>query len=1144
MMDIKTSAKKIVLAFLGVLLTSFMYANGIEIVNLLVEYEHTPLTIDTQHPRFSWQMIADKDMHGCEQTAYRIVVNDENGQKVWDSGKVDDAKSLNIIYDGDKLIPMTQYNWQLDVWDQENHIHHASSWFETSLMTDSDKDDAWGGAQWIGTKETDQYLYSHYLPVFRLAYTVRLDKSTRSTHASILYGCNDERLMEAGENIWHLSAKRDSSYIRIELNIDKALDSGNAVVSIYRKGYHPKEIGECLMAKYTVPEKVINMANLYDRHRISIASNLGDTKIEIDDNEIGTFNLNPLGKGGDFIAFPVVGDVGISLEKGQKAQFSEFEISNYRSPGNTIANIPELENSFSGGRKGHIIVINPSKNGMPMLRSGFEISKEIASARLYVTARGVYDFYVNGSRIGTDYLNPGITQYNKTHLYQTFDITQYLTKGWNAVGAILGEGWWSGGATYEGQNWNYFGDRLSLLAQIHVRFTDGSSMNIVSNPEHWKYTTDGPVRYGSLFQGEVYDARRESIEWACSKYDDSRWQQSVAIPLEGHVSSATWGNGPVADDYSNYHLISQSGQTIRQYTRLNAISVNELRPNVYIYDMGQNMVGVPDIRLSGLKPGTKVKIRYAEVLYPKHMPEYSANKGELMLENIRAAMAQDIYIAKGSEERFSPRFTNHGYRYLEITGIDYALPLTDVGGIVLSSIDKLNAYYETSDSLVNRLWQNIKWSTLGNFVSIPTDCPQRNERLGWAGDISVFSRTATYMAQLPQFLRRYLRAMRDVQRGDGRMPDIAPLGGGFGGLLWGSASITVAWESYQQYADTLMLSEHYNAMKRYIDYILSNTIDEETGIIVQDRAWGDLGDWLGLEDEKNDKSLFWECYFIYDLSLMQRIATILGEEKDAARYANICNQRKDFFINTYLRPSDFKTISSGFGNRPKGELVDTQTSYVLPLALGVLGGDTAQRVASNLKCAIERKGIMDDGRQCPPYSLLTGFIGTSWISKALSDAGYDETAYRLLLQQEYPSWLYPVTQGATTIWERLNSYTHKDGFGGNNRMNSFNHYSFGAVGAWMYNYSLGIQRDELSPGFKHFIIKPSADPTGKMKWAKGYYDSMYGRIESSWERVADGISYRFTIPANTTATLQLGDKEIELSSGNYHFKTINGILME
>ena len=1121
-----------------------MNASGIEIVNLLVEYEQTPLAIDTSHPRFSWQMMADLGMRGCRQTAYRIIVNNEKGEQVWDSGKTDDDRSLNIVYNGNRLMPTTHYNWQLEVWDQEGRQHHASSWFETSLMTDSDKDNAWGGAQWIGTKENDQYLYSHYLPVFRLACSVRLDKGTRSTHASILYGCNDERLMEPGGNLWHLSAKRDSSYVRIELNADKVADGGEAVVSVYRRGYHPKETGEHLMTEYAVSKGIISKVNLYDSHRISIASCLGDTKVEMDGREIGTLNLNPLGKGGDFIAYPVVGDVGISLGKGQKVQFSEFEISNYRSPGNKIANVPELERTFSGGRHGYVKVVDPSGNGMPMLRSCFEIGKEIASARLYVTARGVFDFFVNGSRIGNDYLNPGITQYNKTHLYQIFDITEFLTKGQNAVGAILSEGWWSGGTTYEGQNWNYFGDRLSLLAKIHVRFTDGSSMSVVSRPENWKYTTEGPIRYGSLFQGEVYDARRETARWACPDYDDSSWRQTVTIPLEGHVSAATWGNGPAADDYSDYHLISQYGQTIRQHTRLNAVSVNRLRPDVYIYDMGQNMVGVPDICLSGLKPGTKVKFRYAEVLYPEHLPEYATNKGELMLENIRAAMAQDIYIAKGGEERFSPRFTNHGYRYLEVTGIDHALPLAEVGGIVLSSIDKLNAYYETSDSLVNRLWQNIKWSTLGNFVSIPTDCPQRNERLGWAGDISVFSRTATYMARLPQFLRRYLRAMRDVQRGDGRMPDVAPLGGGFGGLLWGSASFTVAWESYQQYADTLMLAEHYGAMKRYLDYILSDAIDKETGIIVQDRSWGDLGDWLGLEDEKNDKSLFWEAYLIYDLSLIERMATILGEKKDAERYANIRDQRKAFFVKTYLRPTDYKTVSSGFGNRPKGALVDTQTSYVLPLALGVLEGDTAQLVASNLKQAVERRGMMDDGRQCHPFSLLTGFIGTSWISKALTDAGYDETAYRLLLQQEYPSWLYPVTQGATTVWERLNSYTHTDGFGGNNRMNSFNHYSFGAVGAWMYNYSLGICRDEQSPGFRHFILRPSADPSGKMTWARGYYDSMYGRIESSWERVADGTLYRFTIPANTTATLHLGNKEMELSSGTYHFKTIDGILME
>ena len=310
-------------------------------------------------------------------------------------------------------------------------------------------------------------------------------------------------------------------------------------------------------------------------------------------------------------------------------------------------------------------------------------------------------------------------------------------------------------------------------------------------------------------------------------------------------------------------------------------------------------------------------------------------------------------------------------------------------------------------------------------------------------------------------------------------------------------------------------------MKRYIQYIIDNTIETETNLIVQTRSWGDLCDWLGLEDEKNDKSLVWETYFIYDLELMAKMATVLGKATDAEWFRELHAARKDFFNKTYIEPETGKTLFSAFVPEKKGSHIDIQTSYVLPLAFNIIDEENRNKVIANLAETVKRKNTTDRGQQCPPYSLMTGFIGTSWINKALSDYGHSDLAYRLLQQTSYPSWLYSIEQGATTIWERLNSYTRTDGFGGNNRMNSFNHYSFGAVGAWMYNYSLGIQRDETSPGFKQFVLKPMPDPTGKMTYARGYYDSMYGRIESGWKVESGVIRYTFTVPANTTATLYL-----------------------
>ncbi len=1117
--------------------------NPVSIGKLKVEYAETPLGIDVEKPRFSWQMEVANHERGYFQTNYQVLVATEKGQLVWDSGKIKSDLSLNIEYAGEPLQPATRYAWRVNVWNQRGEQSSASSWFETGLMSSDSAYQGWSGAKWIGGGDEDMVLYSHYLPVFKLNFSLQLDEASATTRAALIYGANDERLMDKNKNLYHLENRPDESYIKIELDIAPLTEGKEALLNVYRVGYHPDDKQDTPFKSFPVPQHLINKDNQYARHTISLTSELGFTKFYINsakgernhaqagsnqakagtDNaksEIGSVNLNPLGQGGDFIAFPVVGDLGFAVPAGQAASFSKVEIANLRSPAHVIATVKDKDYRVAGDASAAFETFTPKGNSAPMLRTVFTSSgEEVAKARLYVTARGIYEIYLNGKRVGDDYFNPGITQYNKTHLYQTFDVTEYLHSGKNALGALLAEGWWSGGSTFMGGYWNFFGDRQSLLAKLVITYADGQEKVIVTEPSTWQYFNNGPVAYGSFFQGEVYDALKETnVEgWSTVGYRASGWKPAKEIALESNICREGY---PGVNDYSGFALLGQFGQTVKEIDELTAISVEEVRPGVFVYDMGQNMVGVPKINLLGIKPGTKINLRFAEVKYPD-LPEYAENTGMMMLENIRAAMAQDIYIARGGQETIHPRFTYHGYRFLEITGIDKPLPLESVKGVVLSSIHRLASHYETSNAKVNKLWENITWSSYGNFVSIPTDCPQRNERLGWMGDISVFSRTATYLADVPQFLRRYLRSARDSQHADGRFPDIAPLGIGFGGLLWGSAGITVPWECYQQYGDKALLAEHYDAMKRYIFYILENTIETETNLIVQNRAWGDLCDWLGLEDEKNDKSLVWEAYFIYNLELMSKMAAALGNTVDAEWFKELHAARKDFFNKTYIEPETGKTVFSAFIPEKKGTSVDIQTSYVLPLAFDIIDREKKSKVVTNLAKTVVRENTTDSGRRCPAYSLMTGFIGTAWISKALSDNGYADLAYKLLQQTSYPSWLYSVEQGATTIWERLNSYTHTDGFGGNNRMNSFNHYSFGAVGAWMYGHSLGIQRDENTPAFKHFLLKPEIDPTGQMTFAKGYYDSMYGRIESSWKVENGVIHYDFTVPGNTTALLYL-----------------------
>lgn len=1136
----------------------------IQIVNLQVENTEIPLGIDVTNPIFSWQMKSDDNKHNCYQTAYQLTVADEKGNVVWNTLKVKSGVSINIKYNGKQLIPATPYIWTVVVWDQNQKKHTAQSWFETGLMNDrmvsnqiSDRETtAWSGAKWIGGNNEDMVLYSQYLPVFSMHCSIRLNKENKSTHAGLVYGANDPRLTHPFKNLYKLENKKDSSYISVELDISPLLTDKNAMLNIYRMGYHPDDKKGIPYKSFIIPKSVINNENKYNAHDFSIRSCMGSTQIYVNgsgkENQIANLNLNPLGEGGDFVAFPVVGEIGFIVPQGQKALFSGLEIRNFRSPSNVIFSdhnklfsqsngvlvTEDGAYSLSGGKSGTIVIADPSQNSMPILRTTFKTdSTKIAQARLYVTARGIYEIYMNGKRIGNDYFNPGLTQYNKTHMYQTYDVTPYINTGDNALGALLGEGWWSGGITYMGDNWNFFGDRQALLAKLVITYTDGSKKTIVSDPVSWSYYNNGPIVYGSFFQGEVYDARKEKeIEgWSTASYDASKWHQTSEIRTEGYVSNEGTANFPDFNDFTDAKLIGQFGPTAKKIKELTAQSVTEVRPGVYVYDMGQNMVGVPKINLENFESGIKIGLRFAEIKYPD-LPEYKENVDLLMLENIRAAMSQDIYITKGGNETIQPRFTFHGYRHVEITGINQPLPLNAVKGTVISSIKQLASSYETSNPLVNKFWKNIIWSTYGNFLSIPTDCPQRNERLGWSGDISVFSRTATYLADISEFLRRHMLAMRDVQRADGRFADVAPLGVGFGETMWGSAGITVAWEVYQQYGNIDLLHEHYNSMKNYINYLIKD-INPSTGILKEEERnnWFSLGDWLSLEDDKNEKTLFWESYFIYDLDIMAKMASVLDKKEDEERFTGLSKERKAFFNKTYI---DSETGKTSF----RGKIIDTQTSYVLPFAFNIFNEKNTLSAKKNFIATVTRENKTNNGIVCPSYSLMTGFIGTAWIDKVLSDIGSTDVAYQLLQQTSYPSWLYPVTQGATTIWERLNSYTHTNGFGGNNRMNSFNHYSFGAVGAWMYNYSLGINRDENSPGFKHFFLKPEPDPTKKMTFAKGYYDSMYGKIESGWKIEDNDCIYHFIVPANTTATVYLkAQKPEDITIGGINLLKKKGI---
>ncbi len=1149
--------------------------------NLRTEYLDRPLGLDVAAPRFTWQLTAAAGARGISQQAYRLQVSAPSGEVVWDTGRVGSGQSVLVPYGGTSLQPKTRYAWEVTAWDQDMKPHRQTSWFETGLLDPDPDSEAWQGAQWLGGGDGDLPFNAHALSVFRLSYTLQLDRGTGSRRAAFVLGANDMRLLRRDYNIQGVETARNGHYLAVELDISALDAGGQARLHLYRVGYAPADSPDIPFKSFDIPEALVNSANRYAPHRVNLTSTFGMIRVFLDGNQAENeitqsesdspfaprgVNVNPVGRGQDYISFPLLADIGFRLPPGQAATFSQYEVRYTREPSNVLfsehpAGVQAYDGIFadrlapqvqhlpaglrlSGGEQGLLLTADPSRNAAPMLRTSFRVAdKPVAGARLYVTARGIYEMYLNGSRVGHAWFTPGLTQYNRHQQYQTYDLSDQLRPGAeNVLGGWLGEGWWSGNITYSGDNWNYFGDRQSLRALLEITYEDGTQTVVATNPDAWKLYTEGPIRSGSFFQGEVYDARREAAlgNWSEPGYDDSAWKPAAAVPLEGTTFPGL--------SFSNQQLIGQIGLPPSHVATLKARGVEEVRPGIFVYDMGQNMVGVPRISIRDGRAGDTLVLRYAEVRYPD-LPAYKGNEGMIMLENIRAALTQDLVILKGGDQTVEPRFTFHGYRYLELSGLDQPPAPEAVEGLVISSIDRLDSEYETSDPLINRFWENITWSLRANFLSIPTDTPARNERMGWSGDINVFSQAATYLAGVAPFLARHMLAMRDIQREDGRFTDVAPVGGGFGGTLWGSAGIIVPWEVYQQYGDVRVLDEHYEAMARYLAF-LDSRVDPASGRIDE----GPLGDWLSPENAKNDNTLLWTAYHAYDLWILSETARLLGKDAEAARYLERFQERKAYFNRTYVDAKTGRTVHSGYAGRmfgppppgytaPRaGDWVDTQASYAIPLNFGIFNPEHEAAAARHLAEAVQRQNRDDSGVLRPAYSLMTGFIGTASINPALSKTGNDTDAYRLLRQREYPSWLYPVINGATTIWERLNSYTNEDGFGGNNSMNSFNHYSFGAVGAWMYNYSLGIRRDSASPGFRHFRLEPVPDPEKGLTFARGYYDSPYGRIASGWEFEGEATLFRFTVPPNTTATLRLPAKRVkQVTEGGHRLRKVPGI---
>ena len=726
----------------------------------------------------------------------------------------------------------------------------------------------------------------------------------------------------------------------------------------------------------------------------------------------------------------------------------------------------------------------------PFLRKSFHIEKPILQARLYITALGIYEAFINDARIGSDIFNPGWTNYHKRIHYQTYDVTPQIRNGENVLGASLADGWYCGHLAWYGRQ--HYGDRPRLLSQLNVTYADGTS-DLIRTDDTWQVAY-GPLLSADLLMGEAYDARLEFPGWNAPGFDPSGWRQVTVF----HTAPAK--------------LVAASVMPVRINKEILPISVTQVDDwpdHRWVFDLGQNMVGHVRLKLHG-KSGQTITLRHAEALISD--PPLSP-AGSMYTIALRTAQATDRYTLKGvGEETWEPRFTFHGFRFVEVTGCDPDPSLDLLSGQVLHSDLAWSGHFHCSDPLLNRLQQNIQWSQRGNFVSLPTDCPQRDERLGWTGDILAFASTAAFNMDVQAFIKDWLRTLVDEQWENGAVPSYAPDLGATddeGGPAWADALVVVPWELYKAYADRDLLSEVYPACQKFIAWLVENS----PGFIRAASGWQGYGDWLSTTE--TPKSLLGTAWFAHSVDLMAGIAGVLGYTGDEVYYNNLFHQVQKAFLRSFVLPGGIL-------------LNNTQTGYVLALAFNLLPAELRRPAAFNLSNEIRRNHI----------KLTTGFIGTPHLLHVLSENGYLELAYDLLLQKEYPSWLYPVTQGATTIWERWDGWRHDRGFQ-NWMMNSFNHYAYGAVGNWLYSVVAGINIDPENPAYKHFILHPQ--PGGGLTQVMAELDCPYGKIVSDWRIEKGEFIWRIIIPPNTSATVCLPGTELHgpttrMEAGEYELR--------
>jgi alpha-L-rhamnosidase len=1036
-------------------------------VDLQVSNLKTPLGIDEPAPRFSWRL--QDPAHGARQTAYEVLVasqpsqNGDQGADVWDSGKISSAQSLNVRYQGPALAPSKRYFWRVRVWDSSGKPYPASeaSWWETGLLDQSAWQGAWVGyetseeaavrnasSEWIASSEA-KALGAEKSAEQHFAYraTVALDKPARS---ATLYATGEDTvaawvngrqvLTPALFPAWKQMPWK--KFVRASVTGD--LSAGANCIAIESVHYVANPNG---MASADVPPMI---ATLF---------------VEYSDGTTAAFTTSPEWK--------------VAIHAAQGWQQKGFDDSGWRH-----ALVWKGAPEPMSVPLGHPWIPDSVKT----MRHTFEVAKQVKSARLYATALGAYEMFLNGKQIGGDVLAPGWTDYRQRLMYQTYDVTHLIANGKNAIGALLAPGWYATPLEWFQQPNNYGDTPPALRAQLRIEYLDGSVAWVTTSAE-WRASTSS-ILASEIYDGEKQDARLAQPGWSTPQFDAANWKSAETIEPN-----------PV-------QVLAQDYPSIRIERTVAAKSVTEPNPGVYVYDFGQNLAGVEKVRVHG-PAGTVVRLRFAEIVNAD---------GTIYTDNLRTAKATDHFILAGSgEEEFTPQFTFHGFRYAELTGLPEAPGKDAVTALVIHTDAPFEAKLKTGSPMIDKLWNNILWGQRSNFVGVPTDCPQRDERLGWMADAQVFWRTASYNMDLAAFSRKFAGDMRGTQAGTPFYGIYAPgtvqsaSGSGAG---WSDAGVVIPWTSWLQTGDTSVIEQNWDAMETYLKAIEASNADglwrQNSGI--------PFGDWLSPEG-RTDQVLVATAYWAYDVTLMRQMAHAVGRTAEEEKYAQLFEKIRAAFEGQFVHDDGFvagaDNSPSPFGqiNNPnaKSNGGDTQTGYVLALHMNLLPDNVRAAAAQKLVAKIQSNRGM----------LATGFLGTPYLLEELTKTGHQDIAYKLLLNTQYPSWGYLVSHGATTMWERWNGDQMKD----DPSMNSYNHYAYGAVADWIYRYVAGVDATPLDAGFHTVVLHPVFSAgLGSVSFD---YFSAYGPIHSDWTVSGATALWHVNLPANTVGWLNVSEAEAE-----------------